>query len=88
MEINTINKIQNQILDLLPEDYRNQPGILLKDSCSELSRLVASWIKKENKSSRILVLKGTKVCGTKKDHDILVIINFDNKADRKRGKSQ
>jgi len=46
MNKNEIKKIQRKIIDLLPIEKQNQPGILLTDSCSEVSRLVAGWIKK------------------------------------------
>lgn len=73
-----IKKIQKQIIQLLPADQRNQLGILLADSCSEVARLVAGWIKMLDKSNRILIIKGLNVCGTKKAHDILVVITDNN----------
>ena len=78
MNKNIIKKIQKQIIQLLPVDQQNQSGILLADSCSEISRLVASWIKILDKSNHILILKGIHVCGTKKAHDILAIIIANN----------
>lgn len=75
---NIIKKIQKKIIQLLPIDQQDQPGILFADSCSEVSRLVANWIKKLDKSNRILIMKGDNVCGTKKAHDILAITITDN----------
>lgn len=79
MDENIIEKIQERIIQLLPVDQQNQPGILLADSCSEASRLVAGWIKIIDKSSRILALKGDGVCNAKKAHDILAVITTNNK---------
>ena len=78
MDNGVIKKIQKKILDLLPESHRNNPGRLLVDSCSEVSRLVASWIIALDKSSRVLIIKGINVCDTKKAHDILIVINGNN----------
>lgn len=78
MDENVIKKIQERIIQLLPIDQQSQPNILLADSCSEVSRLVAGWIKAMDKSSCILILKGEGVCGTKKAHDILAVITADN----------
>ena len=78
MDQNLIKKIQRQIIQLLPTDLQNQPGILLTDSCSEVSRLVANWIKILDKSSQIFIIKGIHVCGTKKAHDIIAVITINN----------
>ncbi|MFA5359030.1 MAG: hypothetical protein WC310_04415 [Patescibacteria group bacterium] len=78
MNKDLIKKIQKRIIQLLSVDQQNQPGILLVDSCSEVSRLVAGWIKILDKSNRILIIKGVNVCGTKKSHDILAVITVDN----------
>jgi len=78
MDQNIIKKIQRQIIQLLPTDLQNQPGILLTDSCSEISRLVANWIKILDKSSQIFIIKGVCVCDTKKAHDILAVITVNN----------
>jgi len=72
----SIVKIQNQIIQLLPPNRQKHPGVLFTDSCSEVARLAASWIRKElDKTNRILILKGDKVCGTKKSHDILAVLS-------------
>lgn len=76
--LSKIEKIQKQIIQLLPVDRQNQPGILLADSCSEVSRLVAGWIKALDEPNRILILKGVDVCGTRKAHDILAVTITDN----------
>lgn len=75
--MNTINieKIQNQILELLPSDERQQKALLLADSCSELSRLVASWLSEIDDSTSQIILQGDNVCNTNKSHDILASIN-------------
>ncbi len=78
MNKDIIKKIQKQIIQLLPVGQRNQPGILLADSCSEISRLVAGWIKILDKSNRILIIKGINVCGTQKAHDVLAVITVNN----------
>ncbi len=78
MNKNLIKKIQKYIIRLLPINLQNQPGTLLADSCSEISRLVAGWIKVLDKSNQIFILKGIHVCGTKKTHDILAIITTKN----------
>lgn len=79
MDQNIIKKIQEKIIKLLPADLQNQPDILLTDSCSEVSRLVAHWIKISDKSNQIFILKGVHVCGTKKAHDILAVLTAKNK---------
>jgi hypothetical protein len=73
MNEDIIKEIQKQIIKLLPVGQRDQPGVLLADSCSEISRLVAGWIKILDKSNQILILKGINVCGSKKAHDILAV---------------
>ncbi|MEX0918451.1 MAG: hypothetical protein WDZ85_00555 [Candidatus Paceibacterota bacterium] len=78
MNKNVIKKIEERIIRLLPVGRRNQPGILLADSCSEVSRLVAGWLKALNQSNRIFILKGFDVCGTDRAHDILAIITDKN----------
>ncbi len=78
MNKNVIKKIQKQIIQLLPDDQQNQHGILLADSCSEISRLVASWIKILDKSNHVLIINGINVCGTQKAHDILAVITVNN----------
>lgn len=69
-----IKKIQERIIKLLPKSKQNQPGILLSDSCSEVARLAAGWIKISNKSNNIFILKGINVCDTSNAHDILAVI--------------
>lgn len=69
-----IKKIQKRIIQLLPIDRQNRPGLLLTDSCSEASRLVASWITELDKTKTIYVLQGTRVCGTNRVHDLLAIV--------------
>jgi hypothetical protein len=78
MDKKIINKIQKRVIRLLPIKRQNKPGILLADSCSEVSRLVADWIKKIDESSHILILKGVNVCNTQKAHDVLAVITTDN----------
>lgn len=78
MSEDIIKKVQERVTQLLPVGQRNQPGVLLADSCSEVSRLTAGWIKEIDKSTRILVIKGANVCDTKKAHDILAVIIQNN----------
>lgn len=66
--------IQNRILELLPKEKRKEKALLLEDCCSELSRLVASWISENDESSSQAILKGDNVRDTKKSHDILASI--------------
>ena len=70
---NVIKNIQKQIIQLLPSDQQNQPGILLTDSCSEMARLVAGWIKVLDETDCIFIIKGIDVCGTQKAHDMIVV---------------
>lgn len=74
MDKKYIEKIQKKILELLPEEKRQERALLLDDCCSELSRLVASWIRENYKSSRQIILKGENICNTNKSHDILASI--------------
>jgi len=73
MYLEIIEKVQNRVIQLLPIDKQEYPGILLKDTCSEVVRLVASWIKLLDKSVILYVIKGNNVCNTKKSHNILII---------------
>lgn len=70
-----INKIQTKILELIPKDKQSQKGVLFGDSCSELSRLVGVWIKEDDSSVEVYILKGENVCNTKKSHDIIALDN-------------
>ncbi|NIA02548.1 MAG: hypothetical protein GWP15_04130, partial [Nitrospirae bacterium] len=79
MNKENIKKIQDRILELLPKNRRSEKSALLEYSCSELSRLVASWIKESEKNIHCFILKGDDVCGTQKSHDILVVIDENNK---------
>lgn len=69
-----IEEIQDKIMELLPEEKRQERAILLEDSCSELSRLVASWMGEHDQYGRYAILKGDNVCNTTKSHDILAYI--------------
>lgn len=71
-------QIQLKVIGLFPKDKQSSIGPLCKDSCSEISRLAAGWIKEIDKSSRLLILKGVNVCNTDKSHDILAVISSDN----------
>jgi len=70
---NVIKNIQKQIIQLLSHDQQKQLGILLADSCSEMARLVAGWIKALDKTNHIAIIKGINVCGTQKAHDMIAI---------------
>jgi hypothetical protein len=72
-----IDEIQKKILNFLPKDKYLEKGLLLGHCCSELSRLVGSWIHEDDSFSRQIILKGKNVQGTNKSHDILVSINND-----------
>src|SRR3989344_955671 len=73
MNKNIIKNIQKQIIQLLPANQQNRPDILLADTCSEMARLVAGWIKVLDGTSHILIMKGTDICGTQKAHDIITV---------------
>jgi len=74
MDNKYIEEIQKKILELLPEEKRWEKRFLLGDCCSELSRLVASWINENNKYDHQVILKGDDVCKTNKSHDIVASI--------------
>lgn len=78
MNEDIIKDIQKQIIKLLPTNQQDQLDVLLSDSCSEVSRLVAGWIKRLGKSNCIIIIKGTDVCDTKKSHDMLAVTTNDN----------
>jgi len=69
-----IEEIQKKILELLPEEKRQNKTLLLEDCCSELSRLVASWINESDESGHQAILKGDNVRNTNKSHDIIASI--------------
>lgn len=74
MDDAAIQRIQQRVLGLLPEGSHPLVGTLLRDSCSEVARLAAGWIREEHHPSRLLILKGTNVCGTTRSHDIVAVI--------------
>jgi hypothetical protein len=69
-----IQKIEKKIQYLLRKQGDLPLAILAYDCCSEISRLVASWIKKEKASSQVLILKGEGIKKTDRKHDIIAII--------------
>lgn len=71
MERNIINTIQNKALDLVP----HKDGSLLKDSCSEVTRLVAGWLLEEGLPYNFFIYKGENVFGTNLSHDVLILSN-------------
>lgn len=77
MDKNLVKKIQKQIADLLPSEKQHQLGVLLADSCSEVSQLVAGWIKSLDETDQITILKGTNIFGTEKSHDLLAVTTTD-----------
>lgn len=74
-----IKNIQSRVLELLPKERQSDRAILLHDSCSELSRLVAGWLEEDKQFTQYFILKGVHVYATKKSHDILAVIDFSNK---------
>lgn len=78
MNKDIIKKIQEQIIQLLPDNHQDRMDILLSDSCSEISRLIGGRIKIFDKSDHVLIIKGTNVCGTQKAHDILMVTTANN----------
>lgn len=73
MNRDTIKKIQDRVLELLPANKRFMAGMLLKDSCSEVSRLVAGWVQEINSSNQISIVKGIDVRDTRESHDIITV---------------
>lgn len=69
-----IQKIEKKVQHLLKKQGNLPLAVLAYDCCSEISRLAASWIKKEKDSSQVLILKGKKIQKTKRAHDIIAII--------------
>jgi hypothetical protein len=67
-----IIKIQDRIIKLL-KSYNDKPlSALSLDCCSEISRLVGSWIKDDYNTAEIYILKGDNIVDNK-SHDILAI---------------
>lgn len=77
MNKTSIKSLQKQILSLLPEGQLIRAGILFTDSCSEVSRLACSWIKKEYPSIRVFIAKGTNI-NKASAHDLIVTENNQN----------
>lgn len=75
MNKDDIQPLQNRILSLFSDSSDVALSVLLEDCCSEISRLVASWIQNQDKSNHVFILKGTNVLNTQKSHDILAIIS-------------
>jgi hypothetical protein len=71
-----IQRIQQRVFGLLPESDRSLLGTLLRDSCSEVARVVADWIREVEPSSRLMILNGINVCGTTRSHDIVAVIDL------------
>jgi len=69
-----IATLQDRILELIPENSRGSLSVAFEDSCSELSRLVASWIREIDDKCDLLILKGENVCNSAKSHDLLAVI--------------
>lgn len=65
---------QKKIITLFKKWGGNKPlGVLCKDSCSELSRLISCWVIKEYPKAKISILKGDNIFNTKRSHDILLV---------------
>lgn len=73
MDSELINQIQKDVIKLLKKNNNKPLYLLSEDNCSEVSRLVGCWIFHNVKNCKIFILKGEKVMGSKKSHDILVI---------------
>ncbi|MEA1909582.1 MAG: hypothetical protein U9M89_00940 [Patescibacteria group bacterium] len=61
---------QRRVLGLLPS---GGDKTRFRDTCSELSRLVADWLRNDHGLLGFYILKGDKVCSTEKSHDILAV---------------
>lgn len=73
-----VEQIQARIIKLFPKDKKYSIGLFCRDSCSEMSRLVASWVQDIDKTTHLSILKGVNVCGSKKSHDILAVTDSNN----------
>jgi len=78
MNEDLIKKIQKQIAELLPPEQQNKLGALLADSCSEVSRLTAGWIKNLDETDQIAILKGSNIFNSNKSHDLLAVTATNN----------
>jgi hypothetical protein len=74
MNQKNINEIQNKIIKLLDSHDKNSLKILSQHCCSEVARLVGSWIEKNQKPSQILILKGESLTKDNASHDVLAIV--------------
>lgn len=77
MNKDVIKTIQNRVLELVPSGFCSRTGILLKDSCSEVSRLVAEWVRELDDSCQVMIVKGVRVRNSEECHDIVMVLALD-----------
>lgn len=74
MKKSFIDKIQKDIIVLLRESGGRKPlCLLVKDSCSEISRLAGCWVLEKEPKVKVYIIKGEKIKNSNQNHDVLVI---------------
>ena len=69
-----IVKQQKRIISFIRKYGGKKPlSILAEDSCSELCELLSCWILKDYHETSITMLKGDRILGTKRSHNIIVL---------------
>lgn len=70
-----IRRIHNFVIKILRQSGGNKRSLkdLSEDNCSELSRLAGCFVLESYSGIAVYVLKGDKVFGKKKSHDIVAI---------------
>lgn len=68
-----IQQLETQLWQLVSK-YTDVPrSIALRDTCSEVSRLVGLWILEKHPECSVFVYKGVDVLHTKQAHDVLFV---------------
>lgn len=77
----TISRVQSFVKKILRKSGGTTRSLkeLSEDNCSEISRLVGCFVLESYPGIAVYILKGNKVFGKKKSHDI-VVIQKDDKA--------
>lgn len=70
--IEKIKQVQDKIIRFLREGNQKPLETLCKDNCSELSRLVAYWLRNETGNAKFFILKGNKTL-IGQAHDVLAV---------------
>ncbi|MDO8570798.1 MAG: hypothetical protein Q7R97_04405 [Candidatus Daviesbacteria bacterium] len=73
-----ILQIQKRVISLLRSNEKNTKislSLLIKDTCSEVSRLVACWIISADPKAETMIAKGKDVLGRRNFcHDVLLVV--------------